>query len=308
MGTTYTVKVVTSPLREERTHAVERLIQDQLDDVDSKMSTYKPESELSRFNRLHATTPFSVSRDTLEVFRVAHEVSVLSGGAFDVTVAPLVNVWGFGPEPAPEHVPSEERIAALRRHVGFAKVEISPETSTLRKLDPLVTCDLSAIASGYGVDRVATALERDGLDRYLIEVGGEVRAAGLSETDEPWRLGIERPDGKAFVRTVPLLNRSLATSGNYRNFEEIDGRRFSHTIDPGTGRPVTHGLASVTVTEKLCVRADALAAALSALGPERGYELAVREELSALFLVRGEPDAVRERATPAFERSFPRPR
>ena len=310
MGTTFMVKVVTETLREERQAEVLELIEAELDEVDTKMSHYLEDSELSRFNRSHDTSPFTVSEETLEVFRHAQELARLSGGAFDVTVGPLVDAWGFGPE---ERViePSEsikprpdEVISRLIAHVGYTKIELDLEHSTIRKTDPSVACDLSAIAKGYGVDQVSEALRREGFGDHLVEVGGEVRAAGLNDAGHPWRIAIEQPGSGGTVpgRIVPLSNLAMATSGDYRNYYEVGGVSFSHTIDPRTGYPVSHALASVSVVDELSVRADGLATALAVLGPDEGYELAVEQDLAALFIVRDGEGGLRERATPAFER------
>ena len=307
MGTTFMVKVVTKTLGEERQAEVLELIEAELDEVDTKMSHYLEDSELSRFNRSRDTSPFAVSEETLEVFRHAQELARLSGGAFDVTVGPLVDAWGFGPE---ERViePSEPRldevISRLIAHVGYTKLELDLEHSTIRKTEPSVACDLSAIAKGYGVDQVSEALRREGFADHLVEVGGEVRAAGLNDAGQPWRIAIEQPGSGGTVpgRIVPLSNLAMATSGDYRNNYEVGGVRFSHTIDPRTGYPISHALASVSVVDELSVRADGLATALAVLGPDEGYELAVEQDLAALFIVRDGGGGLRELATPAFER------
>ena len=316
MGTTFMVKVVTETLGEERQAEVLELIEAELDEVDTKMSHYLEDSELSRFNRSRDTSPFAVSEETLDVFRHAQELARLSGGAFDVTVGPLVDAWGFGPEgrviepvePIEPIEPIEQRpdevISRLIAHVGYTKIELDLEHSTIRKTDPSVACDLSAIAKGYGVDQVSEALRREGFGDHLVEVGGEVRAAGLNDAGQPWRIAIEQPGSGGTVpgRIVPLSNLAMATSGDYRNYYEVGGVRFSHTIDPRTGYPVSHALASVSVVDELSVRADGLATALAVLGPDEGYELAVEQDLAALFIVRDGEGGLRERATPAFER------
>ncbi len=302
MGTTYAVRVVTVdawPQTERDRVGAE--IQAVLDDVESKMSHYEPSSELSRFNRQRTTRPFAVSADTFEVFRQARRLSELTAGALDVTVGPLVNAWGFGPVEPDRLPPDAELLSRLREHVGHAGIELDPAASTLRKTDPAIEGDLSAVAKGYGVDRVADALREAGLTRYLVEVGGEIVAAGTNHLDRPWRIGVESPvAGGGIQRVVALRDRAMATSGDYRNTREVDGRWVSHTIDPRTGRPVEHRLASVSVVADRCVVADGLATALEVLGPDDGYALAVERGWAALFLSRGEDGAIGERATPAF--------
>ena len=302
MGTTWAVRVVAAdPWPRAERDRVGAEIQTVLDDVESKMSHYEPSSELSRFNRARTIRPFPVSADTLEVFREARRLGELTGGALDVTVGPLVNAWGFGPVEPERLPPAGELLSRLRAHVGYARIELDAAASTLRKTDPAVEGDLSAVAKGYGVDRVAGVLREVGLRRFLVEVGGEIVAAGVNQLQRPWRIGIESPAaGGGIQRVVPLQDRAMATSGDYRNRREVDGRWVSHTIDPRTGRPVEHRLASVSVVADRCATADGLATALEVLGPEDGYALAAGQGWAALFLIRGDDGAIRERATPAF--------
>ena len=302
MGTTYAVRVVTvDPWPQAERDRIGAKIQAVLDDVESKMSHYLPSSELSRFNRQRTTRPFPVSADTFEVVRQARRLSELTAGALDITVAPLVNAWGFGPVEPDRLPPDGERLSQLREHVGYAGIELDAAASTLRKTIPAIEGDLSAVAKGYGVDQVAAALREAGLTRYLVEVGGEIVAAGTNHLDRPWRIGIESPvAGGGIQRVVSLRDRAMATSGDYRNAREVDGRWLSHTIDPRTGRPVEHRLASVSVVAERCVVADGLATALEVLGPDDGHALAVEQGWAALFLSRDEDGAILERATPAF--------
>jgi thiamine biosynthesis lipoprotein len=304
MGTTYTVKVVAENLSPERQTEVEKRIHSELDEVNAKMSHYRPDSELSRFNQSRDTTPFPVSKETLEVFREALEIAEMTEGAFDITVGPLVDAWGFGPDGRPECIPSEDEIARLRVKVGYEKLEADLEALTLQKSEPEIQCDLSAIAKGYAVDQVADALDEIGISDYMAEVGGEVRTRGLNEKSQTWRIGIERPvSGKRMLQQVIAVSGgAVATSGDYRNYFEVDGVRYSHMIDPRTGCPITHRLASVCIVEERCARADALATALMVLGPDEGYRLAVEHDLAVLFMVRDDEEGFREVATPAFER------
>ncbi len=302
MGTTFTVKVVAESIDPSARARLQRLIEDKLEEVNQKMSHYREDSELSRFNRSRDGGPFAVSPETFEVLLRADEISLLTQGAFDVTAAPLIDLWGFGPGHPPDTVPAEEDIARARDRTGHQKLVLDADSLTIRKLDPLLRCDLSAIAKGYAVDRVAEALGREGLFDYIVEVGGEVRTAGKNDAGDDWRIAIERPlPGEQVIqRIIPLSGMAMATSGGSRNFYERDGTRYSHTIDPRTGRPVTHDLAAVTVVDELCVRADGLATGLLVLGPEEAYALAVEHDLAAFFLV-AEEGGFRERVTPAFE-------
>ena len=287
MGTTYSVKLVNAPADLDRT-ALQRDIQTLLVAINRQMSTYDPESELSRFNRHPTTDWFPVSPAVIRVVEEAKRTSRLSDGTFDITVGPLVDLWGFGPGETSDAVPDDRRIEQVRSRVGHEKLQIRNNPPALRKTVSGLRVDLSAIAKGYAVDEISRLLSRRGLARHLVEIGGELRAKGHNADARPWRIGVERP-GPGFNivhAAIDLDNRGLATSGDYRNFFERDGRRYSHTLDPAGGKPVTHALASVTVVAKSCMRADALATALLAAGPERGYRLAEREGVAALFIER----------------------
>jgi len=302
MGTTFMVTIAKSDLKKEDQNILRSLIEYELIDVDEKMSTYRSDSEVSRFNRNQTTKPFFVSEETLAVFQHALDVSKVSEGAFDVTVGPIVDAWGFGPLDRRDDFPTNEEIERLKENVGYQYIEIDSFASTVRKLNSLISVDLSGLAKGYAVDRVAELLELQGFHSYLVEVGGEIRAAGQSSRGDFWRVGIERPvsDAPVLQRLVNLRNLSLATSGNYRNYFELDGKRYSHTIDPRTGRPVNHRLASVSVIQTLCVKADAIATALQVMGPEKGLELALEYDWPVLLITQNEDGTFSEHETPRF--------
>ena len=312
MGTRYTVKVVAPELADGVHAELGAAIEAALADVDAKMSTYKPESEISLLNALGGGERFPVSPETFEVLELARRISDESGGALDVTVGPLVDAWGFGagsgPAGALEPLPSE-RVEELRDRVGFDKLILDPASSTVEKRLGGLQVDLSAVAKGYAVDRVAEELRERGHEAFMVEVGGEVRTAGFNADGEPWRIGIEDPGGSTpalpatrhdLMRVVPLSDAALATSGDYRNFFEHQGRRYSHTLDPRTGRPVEHTATSVTVVAPTCAEADAWATALLVLGPEEGLALAEEQDLRALFVVRGEGGTLEQRWSPAW--------
>ena len=303
LGTTYTVKVIVPRQGDTPRGDWRTAVDEALDDVDAKMSTYRDDSEISRFNASTDTTPFQVSEDTVDVLLEARQVWEATGGAFDVTVAPLVNAWGFGPDGTVAALPSDTELAELRQRVGFQYIEIDSAGSTIRKIRPDVSCDLAAIAKGYAVDRVALGVERAGYTRYMVEVGGEVRTHGFNVRGTPWQVAIEKPltDTRAIEVVVPLASLAMATSGDYRNYYEKDGIRYSHTIDPRTGRPIAHKLASASVIHTECAMADAYATALMVLGPNAGYDLAVGRYLAALFIVREDDGTFAEKQTPAFE-------
>lgn len=300
MGTTFTVKVVAAHGDETTRQRVAKLVREVVDRVDSAMSTYRSDSEIEVFNR-HGTEPLEVSPEMLVVVEEAQRVARLSDGAFDITVGPLVNLWGFGPSGTTEE-PSEERLAELVAIMGYEQIAVDPVNGTLRKAMPACRIDLSAIAKGFAVDEVATTLEREGFSIYMVEIGGEVRTRGRKASGHEWRIGIERPDvdGRAIHTAIPLTDLALATSGDYRNFIVRDGVRISHTIDPRTGRPIAHDLASVSVIHSSCMTADALATALEVLGPVEGFDLAQRQQIPALFLVRTDENVFEERRTDAW--------
>ena len=315
MGTTYTVKVVAPAGADSLSGgraAVAAAITARLDEVDRKMSTYRADSEVSRFNRHSSDAPFAISPGTAAVLAVALRISRETGGAFDPTVGPLVDAWGFGPGDADGRPdgPPPEAVARLRERVGHEWVELPPGGGALRKLRPDVALDLSAVAKGYAVDRVAEALVGLGLANYMVEVGGEVRVAGRNAAGTPWRIGIEQPwaGARRVERVASLPGGAMATSGDYRNFRQLGDRRRSHLIDPRTGYPIEHELASVSVVCDNCLEADGYATALMVLGPEEGFEFARARGMAALFLVRTAGDGVAERGTPAFERRFGRGR
>ncbi len=313
MGTTYHIKLV--PVGETSVDALKQSIDEELAEVNRQMSTWDPQSELSRFNQFQKTTWFPVSPELARVVRTANTISDQCDGAFDVTVMPLVNLWHFGPEGRDRSkLPSDAEIEDARSRIGYQFLHVQDEPPALRKDKPGLTVDLSAIAKGYGVDVVAELLERSGIENYLVEIGGEIRAGGVKPNGERFVVGIEKPTPFARVvhSKVPLEGSAMATSGDYRNFFEIEGRRYSHTIDPRTGRPVTHPAASVSVVAANCMEADAFATMLMVLGPDAGYNWAEEHGCAAVFLNHsGERGAdvvgsIVERKTPAFEKLVPK--
>lgn len=290
--------------------AIERDVAALLEHLDAEMSLWRADSDLSRFNAYRGIDWYAVPADLAEVVSEAEGVSAQTGGAFDVTVAPLVELWGFGPKrPAGQagQVPSEVAIAAARAHVGYRKLEVRFAPPALRKADPELSIDLGAIAKGYAAGAAAERLDELGVTDYLVAVGGELRARGSSTDGRPWRVGVETPtaDVRRVYAQLTLRDASLSTSGDYRNFFEANGYRFAHEIDPRTGRPVAGGLASVSVVHASGARADALATALFVLGPAEGYALAERLDLAALFITRAGDhfDARRTEEFAAMEQS-----
>lgn len=300
MGTVWNAKLA-GPLAESLASKASVAVAAALEGVVRRMSTYLDSSELARFNAAPAGKAVAVSRETLEVFALAREVSAATGGAFDVTVAPAVDAWGFGPSKA-RRIPSSAELAAVAARIDWRAVSVDPGAGTLAKSRDGVRADLSAIAKGYGVDSAARSLEALGATDYLVEAGGEVRVRGRNAEDKPWRVGIERPDvaGQQAYLVVPLDGLSMATSGDYRIYFEEGGQRYSHEIDPATREPVRGRLASVTVVAKDCAWADAMATALFVMGAERGYAYAVEKGMAAFFIERAGNGRLADRQTPEF--------
>ncbi|MDX9975717.1 MAG: FAD:protein FMN transferase [FCB group bacterium] len=302
-GTTYSIKVAAGGLSKEQKHELEAAIRRRFDEIDRAMSLYREDSELAAFNRQQTTEPIRVCREFIEVFQAARAVSEASDGALDVTVAPLVSAWGFGPakrkDPLP---PSDVEITELLQRVGFRGIEIDASAGTIRKTRSDLECDVNGIAQGYTVDKLAEDLQLLGYSNYLVEVGGEVRARGRNARGTCWQVAIEKPiaEGGEYQKVLSLDSLSLTTAGDYRNYIEQNGVRLSHSIDPRTGRPISHSLASVSVIHADCAMADGYDTALMVLGPEKGYELAVKKGLAALFIIHG-AEGYEVKATPAFD-------
>jgi thiamine biosynthesis lipoprotein len=301
MGTTYTVKVVTGTFGS--VSGLQEKIDRRLDEINRSLSPYLADSEISRFNRFQKTgVEFPVSADFLRVMKVAARIYALSDGAWDGTVNPLVDLWGFGRAGRPGQVPPAEKIAAALAEVGFNKIDIR-DSGALVKREASVTLDLSSIAKGFGVDQAADVVRSDGFADFLVEIGGEVVAAGLRPDGRPWRVGINRPKPEAredeIYKVVALRDRAFATSGDYRQFFVHDGRRYSHIIDPRTGSPVANRVVSVSILAGDCTLADGLATAVMVMGAERGLALIDRlEGVEGLIVVERPDGSLQEHASP----------
>ena len=288
MGTTYRVKVVAGYF--QATAGLQEKIDKRLADINQSMSTYLNQSEISRFNRFGKTgEKFVVSEDFIRVMQVAEKVYTASEGAWDGTLGPIVNLWGFGAKGRKARVPHSEDILQQLKNVGFHRL-IRVDGRYLIKSNPLVTLDFASIAKGYGVDQVAEVIRASGFNNYLVEIGGEVFASGVRIDGEPWRIGVNTPRKDASIQQVfkvaTLKNRAMATSGDYRNFFEIDGKRYSHVIDPRNGYPVANGVVSVSITAESCTFADGLATAVMVMGPEKGLALVNQlEQVEGLIIV-----------------------
>jgi thiamine biosynthesis lipoprotein len=300
MGTTWEVKIADAPLPRPP-EELQRGIGAVLDGIDASMSTYRADSAISRLNAAAADAWIELPADLHDILRTARALSEQTGGSFDATVGPVVNLWGFGPDRRPRRVPTDAELAAALSRSGYLKLEIDAAAPRVRKLVAELFVDLNAIAPGYAVDRIAAYLAEAGCGNFLVELGGEIHARGPGRDGTGWRIGIERPftGARGVERVVALRDAGLSTSGDYRDFFEQDGVRYGHTIDPATGRPVTHGLVSVSVVDASTVRADALATALLVLGPERGLAFAERAGIPALLIMQS-GGAFEELATPGM--------
>ncbi len=304
MGTYYRVTIASPPSSLE-VKKLKTEIEKLLVEINAQMSTYISDSELSLFNDYTMTDWFPVSFETAMVVAEGIKIHKLTEGAFDITVGPLVNLWGFGPPGGKEEIPSAEKINESLKKVGsqHLKSRLSPPALKKDRVDLYV--DLSGIAKGFGVDSIANLLETWGIMNYIVDIGGEMKTQGRKKDNSPWKIAIESPivDKKEIHKVIDLNDRAIATSGDYRNYFEKDGKRYSHEINPRTGYPIQHRLASVTVLDSSCMRADALATALIVLGPEEGYQLAERESKAALFIIKGE-DGFFEKETTKFKREY----
>jgi FAD:protein FMN transferase len=311
-GTTWHLKFV-APAKDFDSRSLQEDIEKKLSEIDRQMSTYRPDSEISRFNRAPPRVWVAVSAAVAEVVAASREISERTGGAQDVTVGPLVRLWHFGPRGVENAKtlafvpPSEQEIRLARGRVGYTKLDVRMKPAALKKEVDGLEVDLSSIAAGYSVDRLAEIMRDHGIKNFMLELGGELRAAGTRADGMPWRVAIERPlaDKREMAAAVPLVDAAMATAGGSRHFFEHEGRRYSHIIDPATGRPVEHTLASVTVAADKCVDADGWDTPLTVLGPERGTECAEKYGIAAMFVSHVDGDKEDEvRTTAAWRKRF----
>lgn len=301
MGTTYHVTLVANQgqsLAVDAT-ATQQLIDDELKKINQHMSTYIADSELMLLNAASVGDWHNISQPLHDVLQLSQHISEQSDGAFDITVGPLINLWGFGPDKHEDHVPDAAALDAARKSMGYQKLELADNQA--RKSGD-IKLDLSAIAKGYGVDWIAEVVAREGVNNYMVEIGGEIRVSGLNPKGQPWRIAIEQPSTmqQSVHKAISITDMGMATSGDYRNYFEKDGKRYSHTIDPATGYPIDHRLASVTVLAKTAAEADGWATAINVLGPEKGLEVANREQLAVYMIVK-EGEGFVDRYSTAFE-------
>lgn len=306
MGTYYAVKVARPPAGLDA-KSLQAGIESVLKETVAEISTYDAQSELSRLNTNPETGWLPISQHLFAMLTEGQAIGRLSGGSFDITVGPLVNLWGFGPQTRPAAVPSAESIKAALERVGYDKLELRSDPPSIRRHRGDLYIDLSAMGEGEGADRMAAWLETQGVTDYMAAVAGTMRVRGKNAKGLPWGIAIEVPDPeqRAVQRILPVTDSAVSTSGDYRNFFKSGGKRYSHHIDPRTGAPVAQDLASVTVVlpggTDSARRADGLATALMVMGAERGRALAEAEAIAAYFILR-EDDGFRELNTTAFAR------
>ena len=303
MGT-YFLVTIDSPPGGDTEASVRAEILTKLSQIDSQMSTWDSESEISGFNRSDSTEWYPVAAEFAAVVQEAKRVHHLSGGAFDPTVSPLIDLWGFG-KPDRHEVPDETAIHDALRAVGMQHLAVRTEPPAIRRNRAGVQLNLSAIAKGYAVDAIAELLTRSGRSSFTVDIGGEIKAGTAKASGDPWRIGIESPRSRLSRKTpptriVPITEAAVATSGDYRNYYESNGTVYSHTINPVTGRPVENPPASVTVIHDSCMTADALATAMMVLGRDEGIQLAEKQHYSVLFQIAGSDGRMTQVGTGRF--------
>lgn len=284
MGSTYSIKYVQAP-GVPGPAEVQRQVATILGEVDRQMSTYRSDSDIERFNALPAGSCQPMPAPVLHLVRTGEQLSQASGGAFDLTLEPLLNLWGFGPQARGTKVPSTAALEQARQRVGHQHLRID---GTQLCKDAAVEVDFNSIAAGYAVDRIVTLFDGLGIRRYLVAVTGELKAAGRKPDGSAWRIALEEPrdDQQVAERIIAVEGVGVSTSGDYRNYFQQDGRRYSHTLDARTGMPISHRLASVTVLHPSALMADGLSTLLLVLGPEQGWEYAEKHQVAAFFVMR----------------------
>ena len=302
MGTTYTVRIVPGE-SEIDAEEIAAKIEKRLTQINQQVSTYIPSSEISKFNASRSTDWFAVSPETANVVQAAIDMYEQTNGAFDITVGSIIKYWGFGSGNRNWTKPDAIHIQEMLNKTGTKKLQCRLQPPAIKKTIPELEIDLSAIAKGDAVDQVCQLLTNEIQPKgYLVEIGGEIRVFGQKSDGSKWILAVESPtvNTRSIQTTFQKTDCAIATSGDYRNFIEIEGQRYSHTIDPKTGFPITHSLGSVTVLAKTCQKADALATSLMVMGPTKGYNWAEKNRIAVLFL-QYEKDKLIERATSQYK-------
>ncbi len=305
MGTFYDIKVAHFPLTTSKQSSIHAEIDRRLEQVNEQMSTYRPHSELSRFNLSPAINHFPVSKDTAKVVAESIRIHEITSGAFDITLGPLVNLWGFGPADVPQQKPTAKMIETTLSRVGIQHLNYTKKTLS-KNIDGLYV-DLSGIAKGYGADVIAEYLESLGIKNYIVGLGGDLRAKGINGNNLAWQIAIEKASTSAHSvqHVISVGTNAIVTSGSYRNYYDLNDERFSHTIDPITGLPAQHNLVSVTVIHPSAMTADGFATAFMAMGEEQAMALAKQQGL-AVYMIYKSGDSFQEMFTEEFAPFFQR--
>ncbi len=286
-GTYYTIKIRSSA---DNTH-LQKKIKEEFEKINSQMSVFDINSELSNINKEIEGQWIVLSPEMSFLMKNAYQIYRQSNGAFDPTIGKLIDLWGFGTTGSTDKTPNPEDISLLLKTTGFDKVSFDAQYEKMRKNSADTVINLSALAKGYGVDRIAALLKEQGLKNFVIEVGGEVYASGKkSDAVDGWNIGVVNPQNTNEINAyvVKLKNFAAATSGDYRNFFYVDGKKYSHTIDPKTGYPAENNLASVTVFDKSCMRADAMATAIMSMGEKKSYNFIKQNNLPVVLFIKDE--------------------
>lgn len=301
MGTFWRVSVI--GVDEAKAQALRAKVQAQLDADDRLLSTWKNDSALMRFNHAATTDPWPVSEAMADIVTLSLRVGAKTHGAMDITVGPLVNLWGFGPDKQPVTTPDAKAIAAAKARTGLQHLQVINQSGRqfLQKDIPDLFVDLSTVGEGYAADHLARLMEQEGISRYLVSVGGALVSRGMNGEGKPWRVAIQKPTDRenAVQAIVDINGHGISTSGSYRNYYELDGKRISHVIDPQTGQPITHKLVSVTVIAPTALEADGWDTGLMVLGPEKAQQV-VREEGLAVYMIVKEGEGFKTWMSPQF--------
>ncbi|MCV9877682.1 FAD:protein FMN transferase ApbE [Brenneria izbisi] len=302
MGTFYSVKI-SGDLAESKTQ-LQQEIERLLEQANDEISTYRQHSTLSRFNQYHGTDPQPISNGMADIILAAQRIGRATDDAMDITVGPLVNLWGFGPQKQPVTIPSQQQIDLAKQKVGLKHLTLLSNSrgEWLQKDLPDLYVDLSTLGEGYGADVLAQLMARKGITNYLVSVGGAISSRGINAEGKPWRVAIQKPTDQenAMQAAVNLQGYAISTSGSYRNYFELEGKRYSHVIDPATGRPITHQLVSATVIAPTALEADGWDTGLMVLGTEKALKLAEQQGL-AVYLITRKGDGFSAVMTPQFK-------
>lgn len=301
MGTFWRVSVI--GVDEAKAQALRAKVQAQLDADDRLLSTWKNDSALMRFNHATDTRPWPVSEAMADIVTLSLRIGAKTHGAMDITVGPLVNLWGFGPDKQPVATPDAQAIAAAKARTGLQHLQVINQSGRqfLQKDIPDLFVDLSTVGEGYAADHLARLMEQEGISRYLVSVGGALVSRGMNGEGKPWRVAIQKPTDRenAVQAIVDINGHGISTSGSYRNYYELDGKRISHVIDPQTGQPITHKLVSVTVIAPTVLEADGWDTGLMVLGPEKAQQV-VREQGLAVYMIVKEGEGFKTWMSPQF--------